>query len=114
MSNVAPQSSAPRQPPAPGQAGPNGSAAEVTFSIFSPVITVEHREFYERIVSELNGFFPICTQGKCTAVEVSDDATEQQQITDLMKRVESFSGELLEVTKHCSTSFTRRRSTSAG
>ena len=99
MATVAPQSSAPLQQPAAGQAGPNGPAAEVTFSIFSPVITVEHREFYERIVSELNGVFPICTQGKCTAVEVSDDATEQEQITDLMKRVESFSGELLEVTK---------------
>lgn len=74
----------------------NGDAR---FSIFSPVITVEHREFYERIVSELNGIFPICTQGKCTAVEVSEDATEQEQITDLMKRVESFSDELLEVTK---------------
>ncbi|WP_437230982.1 PDC sensor domain-containing protein [Planctomicrobium sp. SH661] len=69
------------------------------FSIFSPVITVEHREFYERIVSQLNGIFPICTQGKCTAVEVSEDATEQEQVTDLMKRVESFSGELLDVTK---------------
>jgi hypothetical protein len=69
------------------------------FSIFSPVITVEHREFYERIVSELTGVFPICVQGKCTAVEVSDDATEQEQITDLMVRVESFSGELLDVTK---------------
>ncbi|MEK6261900.1 MAG: cache domain-containing protein [Planctomycetota bacterium] len=81
---------------APGVASRNGDAR---FSIFSPVITVEHREFYERIVSELNGVFPICTQGKCTAVEVSEDATEQEQITDLMKRVESFSGELLEVTK---------------
>ncbi|WP_020475156.1 cache domain-containing protein [Zavarzinella formosa] len=74
-------------------------ATDSKFSIFSPVVTVEHREFYERIVSELNGVFPICTQGKCTAVEVSEDATEQEQITDLMKRVESFSGELLEVTK---------------
>ncbi|MBC8114355.1 MAG: hypothetical protein H7062_08265, partial [Candidatus Saccharimonas sp.] len=81
---------------APSVASRNGDAR---FSIFSPVITVEHREFYERIVSELNGVFPICTQGKCTAVEVSEDATEQEQITDLMKRVESFSGELLEVTK---------------
>lgn len=81
---------------APAVASRNGDAK---FSIFSPVITVEHREFYERIVSELNGIFPICTQGKCTAVEVSEDATEQEQITDLMKRVESFSGELLEVTK---------------
>lgn len=79
----------------------NGASpvAESKFSIFSPVVTVQHREFYERIVSELNGIFPICTQGKCTAVEVSEDATEQEQITDLMKRVESFSGELLEVTK---------------
>ncbi|MDB5338415.1 MAG: hypothetical protein JWN70_4034 [Planctomycetaceae bacterium] len=84
------------QSPVAAPAHRNGDAR---FSIFSPVITVEHREFYEKIVSELNGVFPICTQGKCTAVEVSEDATEQEQITDLMKRVESFSGELLEVTK---------------
>ncbi len=69
------------------------------FSIFNPVITYEHREFYERIVSELNGLFPICNQGKCSAVEISEDATEQEQITDLMVRVENFSHELLEVTK---------------
>lgn len=69
------------------------------FSIFNPVITYEHREFYERIISELNGIFPICNQGKCTAVEISENATEQEQITDLMKRVENFSGQLLEVSK---------------
>ena len=87
--------SAPIAAPAAGEPrSPDGK-----FSIFSPVVTVRHREFYERIVSELNGILPICTQGKCTAVEVSEDATEQEQITDLMKRVESFSGELLEVTK---------------
>jgi hypothetical protein len=86
-------------PNSPNPAVTNATLADARFSIFSSVITVEHREFYERIVSELNGIFPICTQGKCTAVEVSEDATEQEQITDLMKRVESFSGELLEVTK---------------
>ena len=69
------------------------------FSIFDPVITYEHREFYEKIVNELNGLFPICNQGKCSAVEISEDATEQEQITDLMVRVENFSVELLEVTK---------------
>ena len=69
------------------------------FSIFHPVITYEHREFYERIIGELNGIFPICNQGKCTAVEISENATEQEQITDLMKKVETFSGELLSVTK---------------
>ena len=70
-----------------------------TFSIFHPVITLAHREFYERIISELNGIFPICNQGKCSAVEISENATEQEQITDLMKKVETFSGELLAVTK---------------
>ena len=94
-------SALPPAPPAHGTlSGPGAQAHDGgKFSIFSPVVTVQHREFYERIVSELNGVFPICTQGKCTAVEVSGDATEQEQITDLMKRVESFSAELLEVTK---------------
>lgn len=78
------------------------ATAEVTdskFSIFHPVITFEHREFYERIISELNGIFPICNQGKCTAVEISENVTEQEQITDLMKKVENFSRQLLEVSK---------------
>ena len=70
-----------------------------SFSIFDPSILFEHREFYEKIVSELNGIFPVCNQGESTAVEISANATEQEQITELMKRVENFSGELLEVTK---------------
>ncbi len=74
-------------------------ATETKFSIFDPVITYEHREFYEKIINELNGLFPICNQGKCSAVEISEDATEQEQITDLMVRVENFSVELLDVTK---------------
>ncbi len=77
----------------------NTQAWNTKFSIFDPVITYEHREFYEKIVNELNGLFPICNQGKCSAVEISEDATEQEQITDLMVRVENFSDELLEVTK---------------
>jgi hypothetical protein len=84
-------------PPATDAAGT--AAIAPTFSIFHPVITFEHREFYERIIGELNGIFPICNQGKCTAVEISENATEQEQITDLMKKVETFSGELLTVTK---------------
>jgi len=70
-----------------------------SFSIFDPSIRYEHREFYERIISELNGIFPVCNQGESTAVEISESATEQEQITELMKRVESFSHELLDVTK---------------
>ena len=70
-----------------------------SFSIFDPSIRFEHREFYEKIVSELNGIFPVCNQGESTAVEISANATEQEQITELMKRVENFSGELLDVTK---------------
>lgn len=74
-------------------------AAEKRFSIFDPAIRFEHREFYERIVSELNGLLPVCNQGESTAVEISENPTEQEQITELMKRVESFSGDLLDVTK---------------
>jgi hypothetical protein len=70
-----------------------------SFSIFNPSIRYEHREFYEKILSELNGIFPICNQGECTAVEISESTTEQEQITELMKRVENFSSELLDVTK---------------
>ncbi len=77
----------------------DGIGMKTKFSIFDPVITYEHREFYEKIVNELNGLFPICNQGKCSAVEISEDATEQEQITDLMIRVENFSHELLDVTK---------------
>ena len=73
--------------------------ARKSFSIFDPSIRFEHREFYEKIVSELNGIFPVCNQGESTAVEISANATEQEQITELMKRVENFSGELLDVTK---------------
>jgi len=69
------------------------------FSIFDPSIQFEHREFYERIVSELNGIFPVCNQGESTAMEISANPTEQEQITELMKRVENFSRELLDVTK---------------
>ena len=69
------------------------------FSIFNPAIRYEHREFYERIVSELNGIFPVCNQGESTAVEISETPTEQEQITELMKRVENFSQQLLKVTK---------------
>ncbi len=76
----------------------NTSAAK-SFSIFDPSIRFEHREFYEKIVSELNGIFPVCNQGESTAVEISANSTEQEQITELMKRVENFSGELLDVTK---------------
>lgn len=73
--------------------------AAKSFSIFDPSIRFEHREFYEKIVSELNGIFPVCNQGESTAVEISANATEQEQITELMKRVENFSRELLDITK---------------
>ena len=75
------------------------TGAAKSFSIFDPSIRFEHREFYEKIVSELNGIFPVCNQGESTAVEISANPTEQEQITELMKRVENFSIELLDVTK---------------
>jgi hypothetical protein len=72
---------------------------EQSFSIFDSAIRLDHREFYERVIGELNGIFPVCNQGKSMAVDISENATEQEQITELMKRVENFSMELLDVTK---------------
>ena len=60
---------------------------ENKFSIFNALITNDHREFYEKIINELIGISPICNQGKCTAAAISENATEQEQITDLMGRV---------------------------
>jgi hypothetical protein len=77
----------------------NNCATNKSFSIFDPSIRYEHREFYERIISELNGILPVCNQGESTAVDISENITEQEQITELMKRVENFSEELLVVTK---------------
>lgn len=70
------------------------------FSIFNELITNDHREFYERITNELLSMSPICNQGKSTAAEISETATEQEQITDLMTRVETFAEELHDGTKN--------------
>lgn len=70
-----------------------------SFSIFNPSIRFDHREFYERIIGELNGIFPVCNQGESMAVNISDNTTEQEQITELMKRMEKFARELLDITK---------------
>ena len=51
-------------------------------------MTESHRRFHDRIVADLNGILPICNQGKCTAADISTNITEQQQITDLMQKVE--------------------------
>jgi hypothetical protein len=51
-------------------------------------MTEPHRRFHDRIVADLNGILPICNQGKCTAADISNDVTEQQQITGLMQKVE--------------------------
>lgn len=69
------------------------------FSIFNPAVTLEHREFYEQISGKLNAIFPICSQGESAAVEISENETEQQQVTDLMKQVESFAQDLISLTK---------------
>jgi len=73
---------------------------ENKFSIFNALITNDHREFYEKIINELIGISPICNQGKCTAAAISENATEQEQITDLMGRVETFAAELHDGTKN--------------
>ncbi len=73
---------------------------EHKFSIFNSLITNDHREFYEKIINELIGISPICNQGKCTAAAISETATEQEQITELMERVETFAAELHDGTKN--------------
>jgi len=75
------------------------------FSIFDPAITFEHREFYETIVNRLNGIFPLCSQGKSASVEISENPTERQQVTDLMKQVEQFASDLLKVNKELFNQF---------
>lgn len=76
------------------------ATANNKFSIFNALITNDHREFYERITNELLSIAPICNQGKSTAAEISETATEQEQITDLMTRVETFAEELHDGTKN--------------
>ncbi|WMW25619.1 cache domain-containing protein [Methanolobus sediminis] len=70
-----------------------------SFSVFDPSIRFEHREFYEEIISELNVIIPVCVQGKTIAVAISENTMEREQITELMKRVEDFSRQLLQITK---------------
>ncbi|QLC49893.1 cache domain-containing protein [Methanolobus zinderi] len=70
-----------------------------SFSVFDPSIRFEHREFYEEIVSELNVIIPVCFYGEAIAVAVSENSTERDQITELMKSVENFSRQLLQITK---------------
>ena len=72
---------------------------EIKFNIYNPVITYEHRAAFDMIVSHLQEIFPICNQGKCKALEVSDDPQKQKQINDLMEKVEFFSNSLITITK---------------
>lgn len=72
---------------------------KVRFNIYNPVITYEHRAAYDMIVSRLLEIFPICNQGKCKALEVSDDPQKQKQINDLMERVVFFSNSLITITQ---------------
>ena len=74
-------------------------AQDIMFNIYNPVITYEHRAAYDMIVSQLQEIFPICNQGKCKALEVTDDPQKQKQINDLMEKVEFFSDSLINITK---------------
>ena len=65
-------------------------------SSYRNFMTEPHRRFHDRIVADLNGILPICNQGKCTAADISNNLTEQQQITDLMQKVESLCTHLSE------------------
>ena len=69
------------------------------FSIFDPSIRLEHKEFYEQVVNEINCLLPVCYQCKVMTVEITKDSVEQAQLFDLVKRVENFSRELLIGTK---------------
>jgi len=71
---------------------------DIKFNIYNPIITYEHRAAYDMIVSHLQEIFPICNQGKCKALEVSDDPQKQKQINDLMEKVEFFSNSLITIT----------------
>ena len=77
----------------------NEEKQDLKFNIYNPVITYDHREAYDQIVSQLQEIFPICNQGKCKALEVSDDPQKQKQINDLMEKVEYFSQSLIGITK---------------
>ncbi len=86
---------------------------EIKFSIYNPVITYQHRSAYDEIVSQLQEIFPICNQGKCKALEVSDDPQKQKQINDLMERVEFFSKSLIQITNVFFDQLYRAREASA-
>lgn len=86
---------------------------EIQFNIYHPVITYEHRAAYDMIVSQLQGVFPICNQGKCKALEVTDDPQKQKQINDLMEKVEFFSDSLINITKVFFDQLYRAKETSA-
>ena len=73
---------------------------ETGFSIFDPVIRIQHREFYEAILNEITSISPVCNQARSTAAEISKDSAEEELIIDLIKKVEDFSNELLSVTKN--------------
>ncbi len=72
---------------------------EIRFNVYNPVVTYEHRAAYDEIMSNLQEISPICNQGKCKALEVTDDPQKQKQINDLMEQVEFFSKSLSGTTK---------------
>ncbi|WMW23390.1 cache domain-containing protein [Methanolobus mangrovi] len=74
-------------------------SVEKNFSVFDPSIRFEHREFYEEIVNELNVIIPVCFYGEAIAVAISENSVERDQIIELMKHVEGFSRQLLQITK---------------
>ncbi len=74
-------------------------STEIKFNIYNPVITYEHRAAYEMVLSQRHQIFPICNQGKCKALEMTDDPQKQKQINDLMEKVEYISDSLITITK---------------
>ncbi len=79
------------------------------YSVHDPVVSSDHRAFYEQVASELNTVVPICNQGKCRAIEISSTAAQRDQLIGLMKRAETFARRLLEVTTELFSDFYRAK-----
>ncbi len=86
------------------------SRTRTGFSVHDRVISNAHRAFYERMAGELNTILPICNQGKCRAIEISETGARRDQLMGLMKRAETFSRRLLDLTGELFSDFYQAKS----
>lgn len=87
----------------------NQSEDRIGLDDYRNLMTESHKRFHDRLVADLNGILPICNQGKCTAADISTDITEQQQITDLMQKVENLCVHLSESVSDLFAQYYRER-----